>query len=406
MLGYLFDRFPVASETFIAREVEGLARLGIKPKLWALREGDLIAGTELLVNDLRVLPGILSPRSQLAELAAILSHPVRYVDTTLSLIRGCFRSPRTFLAELMRGDAAFALARQLRSEGVTHLHAHFGFVASTVAYAVWKMTRIPFSVSVHAWDIFVNRSMIPEKLSAAAMVMTCTDYAREYLLKTYKRLDPARVVCVHHGLDLTLNAATPARDGAATEVLAVGRMTPKKGFSVLLRAMAIAHHQLSREGRSMRLTLVGDGPRRKPLARLADALGLGDSLHMTGALPQADVREAIRRSHMMAVPSVMGPKGDRDGLPNVVLEAMAAGRAVVASDFSGIPEAVEDGRTGILVRSGDHEDLARALVRLARDRATATRMGLAGREVVESRFSLQRSASRLAEAFATMGAPS
>ncbi len=405
-LGYLLDRFPVPSETFIARELEGLAALGIRPVVFALRASDSPAtgAAANIARGVRVLPSPTSVATAWAKLATMLRSPGRVMRPALGMIRGALRSPRTAPAELLRANSGFCLARELAREGVTHLHAHFGFVPSTVAWFAAHLAGIPWSVSVHAWDIFVNRSMMPEKLLAARRVVTCTDFARGWLHERYPSIPRGHVVTVHHGLDTDRYAPRPLPGGDVTRILAVGRLVPKKGFGVLLRAFARARAALARDGRKATLALVGDGPERPRLERAARELGLAESVRMTGALPTEDVRAEMDRANMLVVPSVPGPRGDLDGLPNVVLEAMALARPVIGSHLSGIPEAVAQGRTGLLVPPGDDETLARAIVRLARDRELALRLGTAGRELARERFSLGLSARALAAVFRDMGA--
>jgi len=406
MLGYLLDRFGVPSETFITREIEGLGRLGIRPKIWALRASDSPAtgAAADIARGVRVLPSPMSVVTAGAKLATMLRSPGRVMRPALGMIRGALNSPSTAPAELLRANSGFCLARALAREGVTHLHAHFGFVPSTVAWFAAHLAGIPWSVSVHAWDIFVNRSMMPEKLLAARRVVTCTDFARGWLLERYPSIPRGHVVTVHHGLDTDRYAPRPLPVGDVTRALAVGRLVPKKGFGVLLRAFARARAALARDGRKATLALVGDGPERPRLERIARELGLGESVRMTGALPADEVRSEMDRANMLVVPSVPGARGDLDGLPNVVLEAMALSRPVIGSHLSGIPEAITDGRTGLLVPPGDDETLARAMVRLARDRELASRLGAAGRELVRERFSLEVSARALAAVFRDMGA--
>lgn len=404
-LAYLVDRFPVASETFIARELEGLAALGIRPLVYALRPSDVTAtgAARAIASAIRVLPSPLGFRTAGAKLLAMLRSPGRAMGPALGMMRGAFRSPMSAPAELVRTNVAFWLAQELRLDGVTHLHAHFGSLPSTVAWYAAHLAGIPWSVSVHAWDIFVNRSMMPEKLLAARRVVTCTDFARRWLLERYPSLRGDRIVTVHHGLDVGTFEATPLPDGPP-RFCAVGRLVAKKGFGVLLRAFARVRGAFKRDEEAPSLTLVGGGPERERLESLARALGLGDSFLMTGSAPQERVREEMARSRALVMPSVRGRGGDMDGLPNVVLESMASGHPVLGSRFSAIPEAVDHGRTGLLVPPGDDEALARAMLTIARDRMLAARMGAAGRRVVEEGFRIKRSVSALAEVFKGLGA--
>jgi len=411
-LAYLVDRFPVPSETFIARELEGLAALGVRPLVYALRSSEMPSDTPAtgtvreIASGVRVLPSPFGFRAAGAKLLTMFRSPGRAMGPALGMISGAFRSPRSAPAELLRTNVAFWLAQELALDGITHLHAHFGSLPSTVAWYAAHLAGIPWSVSVHAWDIFVNRSMMPEKLLAARRVVTCTDFARRWLLERYPSIPGGRIVTVHHGLDIGTFEATPVPDGPP-RFCAVGRLVKKKGFGVLLRAFARVRAALGADGdesRDASLTLVGDGPERAYLESLARALGLGRSFVMTGAAPQERVREEMARSRALVMPSVTGRGGDMDGLPNVILEAMASGRPVIGSRFSAIPEAVDHGRTGLLVPPGNDEALARAMLALARDKWLAARMGEAGRRVVEERFGIERSVAALAEVFKRLGA--
>jgi len=408
-LAYLVDRFPVPSETFIARELEGLAALGIRPLVYALRPSDMPEGAPAtgsareIAGGVRVLPSPFGFRAAGAKLLTMIRSPGHAMGPALGMIRGAFRSPRSAPPELLRTNVAFWLAQELRLDGVTHLHAHFGSVPSTVAWYAAHLAGIPWSVSVHAWDIFVNRSMMPEKLLAARRVVTCTDFARRWLLERYPSIPRSRIATVHHGLDVGTFEPTPL-PGGPPRFVAVGRLVKKKGFGVLLRAFARVRAAPGNCAETPSLTLVGDGPERERLESLARALGLGDSFVMTGAAPQGRVREEMARSRALVMSSVRARGGDMDGLPNVILESMASARPVIGSRLSGIPEAVDDGRTGLLVPPGDDETLARAMLALARDRRLAARMGEAGRRVVEERFGIERSVSALAGVFKTLGA--
>lgn len=388
-LFYLLDGL-APTERFIEREIRGLQAAGVELSVFTLKEAPALEGAI-------PVPRLLSCRAAGCYLAGRLAHPVRATRAMLGLLKAAGRQPRTLPAELLAACRAFWLARQLKREGARHLHAHFGFVASTAAWAIGRTFGIPYSVSVHAWDIFVNRSLLPEKLLGAELVVTCTRYAREHLLRRWPALNAGKVVCVHHGIEPSDYEARPTPGGEELKAVAVGRLVPKKGFDVLLRAAALL------EVTPVSLTIVGDGPEKGRLAALARDLELGPRVRFAGSLPHEAVKEEISRAHVLVAPSVLARGGDRDGLPNVVLEAMALGRPVVASRLSGLPEAVEDGRTGLLVKPGSARALAGGLERLHENRAELGRMGKEARESVEERFSLDLSTRRLLEAFRGAG---
>ncbi len=286
------------------------------------------------------------------------------------------------------GDAetqADAAARHLaRIGGITGVHGYFAHRPAAVAAGAARRLGIRYGFSTHALDARrVPRAQLAALGAGAAVVVCCN-------AETAGELHAAGVEprMVAHGVDLAAFPVTPPPDGPGTALLGVGRFVPKKGFAVLIAALA-------RTTTPHLLCLVGDGPLRGELATAVEEHGLGDRVVLAPRRTHATLPGAYAAADVVVVPSVVAPDGDRDGLPNVVLEAMASGRPVVASDVAAIGSAVAHGVTGLLVPPGDPDKLALALDELAADPARRRAMGRAGRAAVAERFALDRCTATL-----------
>jgi len=382
---YVLKMYPRFSETFILGELLARERAGERIEVVSLRQ-----------------PVDGRFHAALAQLRA----PVTYLPTTSSASEAWrqLRSARSsrqaitaHLDELLAAEAcdavqAVRLAELVRERGITHLHAHFASVATTVARLASRLSGVPYSFTAHAKDIY-HESVDPEdlrrKVADAHHVVTVSDYNLAHLRETYGP-DADRVHRVYNGLDLTEAAWSGPADRPPL-VVAVGRLVEKKGFDVLLDALARLHERQP----EVRAVIAGDGALAGDLRAQRDRLGLQSVVDLPGPLPQTEVRELLARAAVFAAPCVVGPDGNRDGLPTVLLEAMAAGAPAVSTDVTGIPEVVRHERTGLLVPQRDPTALAGALERLLTDPALATRLSMAARALVERSFDIDVQADAL-----------
>lgn len=390
-VGYVLKMYPRFSETFIVSELLAVEAAGTEVEIFSLRS-----------------PVDGRFHESLAEVRA----PVTYlrhagiragdVWATLSAARAELRALPTCLAELLEAPVveavqALELARLVQARGLTHLHAHFGSVATTVARLAALLTGVPFTFTAHAKDIFhesVEPLDLARKLTDAAAVVTVSDFNLTFLRSTYGAA-AGRVIRIYNGLDL---ARFPYDSPAARPpvVAAVGRLVEKKGFLDLLDALAL----LVGQGRSVHLDLVGTGPLEDLLRRRIQENGLAAVVHLHGALPQGQVRRVVQAAAVFAAPCLIAADGNRDGLPTVLVEAMALGTPCVATPVTGIPEVVRDGRTGLLVGESDPPRLAEALGRLLDDAALRVRLAEQARALVEREFDVHRQAEILRGLFA------
>jgi glycosyltransferase involved in cell wall biosynthesis len=263
-----------------------------------------------------------------------------------------------------------------------HLHAHFLHSPAAIAFIARKISRQPYSLSGHAKDIYTT---LPENLVMrcrdAMFVTTCTEANRRYLVEELG-LRSSHVWLCRHGVD-TDRFGDAGASPQVGRILSVGRLVPKKGFDVLIRGCG----ELRRRGAKFELRIVGGGPLRDELNALAAHEGIGDRVHLLGSMSQAEVIAELAAAEVFALSPVVLANGDRDGLPNVVLEAMAAGVPVVASSISGIPEVLTDGVNGRLVETGRPDLLADVLGELLDDAPQRARLATGGRDFVREQCS-------------------
>jgi colanic acid/amylovoran biosynthesis glycosyltransferase len=390
-VGYVLWDFPKLSETFILTELLELERRGVRLHVLALRAP---------VNEPmhESVPRLQAPVAYFPPLSATtlrqgtmtLAHYFRRqrVDAPLAVLRHA-TEPKTL-------GRAITLAHWIEQHRIGHLHAHFASVPASTALAAHRLTGVPFSFTAHAVDLFgpgVSLAGVAQKLRAARFAVTVSDHGLRHL----KRLEPsARLVRIYNGLDLAAFPFATRTPETPPLVLGIGRLVEKKGFEDLVRACAL----LFRQGRDVRALVVGSGPLRRQLEELARELGIADVFHFAGALPREDVAPLYRRAAVVAVPSVVSSNGDREGLPTTLVEAMAAGAPVVATNSPGINELAHHERTSLLVREHDPPGLARAIRRILDEPVLANSLAQAARAEVEERFDVRKSAARLHELFA------
>ena len=400
----LVKGWPRLSETFIAQELRGLELAGLPLHIVSLR----------FPTDKKRHPvhdEIAAPITYLPEY--LHQEPLRVLRGLWRSLRqpGFWRTFRGFMGDLRhditrnrmrRFGQACVLVAEFPAQG-RWLHAHFIHTPASVAdYAARIMGR-GYSVSAHAKDIWTSTDRdLACKLARAAWVVTCTAGGHAHLQSL--AADPARVRLSYHGLNLDrfapFSGSRPPRDGRgeAVQIVSVGRAVPKKGYDVLLRALTLLP-----PGLNWHFTHMGDGGERKALQALAAELGIADRLTWTGAVDQAEVLAAYRASDLFALACRITPDGDRDGLPNVLVEAASQGLACVTTGISGIPELFTDGGNGLLVPPEDASALAAALERAISDPALRDRLGQAAAARVRATLDYHTSIAELVALFRSVG---
>jgi glycosyltransferase involved in cell wall biosynthesis len=399
-VAYLVKTWPRLSETFILNEVIAVERLGAPLRIFSVKPPDP-GPVHTRVREVRARVTYLDlPRNWRAALPAnvrsLVRQPRQYARTLLEALVQAVRhrslaAPRHFLK-------AGYLADLLFREPVAHLHAHFATAPGLVAMYASQLTGVPYSLTAHAKDIYVNRpENLRTRLERARVVATCTEYNRQYLLTHFGPECGGKLHRIYHGLDLSQFPFRPFNPPGPRPplVLSVARLVEKKGLRDLIEAADI----LRRRGRRFRVEIIGTGPLRESLEAQVSGLGLKFQVRLLGAQTHEKVCEAYRRASVFALPCVVTSNGDRDGIPNVLVEAMASGTPVVSTPVSGIPELIESERDGLLVEPNSPQKLAEALDRLLSDPGLGGRLARAARAKIEARFSAEEGARRLLELF-------
>jgi glycosyltransferase involved in cell wall biosynthesis len=423
-VAYILKGFPRLSETFIASEVYRLEQEGLRLRLYVIKPDQDTAHQEI-VDRIEAKPDYLPATTSLSGTSLLrwlagnmhhflpsllrtgLHHPFRTLRAAAAASMQAVRARRSFwawprkvyLKEFLQ--AAMIADKLSAAPEVRLLHAHFCHGATTVAWLAAMITGLPFSFTAHAKDIYCESlnpaGLLRRKMDAARFVVTCTGANQEYL----QTLSHTPVHCIYHGLNadftrlLKEQTESPQRNDHL-RLLAVGRLVAKKGFDIFVEACGI----LRRRGVAFETVIVGeDGDHTEELKRRISAHQLEQSVHLPGPMPQAELFKEFRRATMFCLPCRVLDNGDRDGIPNVLVEAMACGLPVITTGISGIPEVVRDGVNGLLVPTENPEALADALLRISRDQALARQLASEAQATVSQLFDGERFAGDLAALF-------
>lgn len=397
IVAYVANRFPRWGGGWVLNEVRGLLDAGIDLRVFSFRPP---------FDDVAAAPG-MAPW-----IARTTYVPRGSALPCLTAALGCLvRSPLGFLRALgtvwklggrMRRLAhigeVFFLAARIRRDGAAHVHAQHADYLADAALAAARYLDLPFSFTGHANDLYTNPGRLDEKIKAARFVSTCTGFNERWLAARCAGIgvEPSRVARVYHGVDLErFPLRTSPHDVPAGRLVSIGRLKEKKGFPILLEALAL----LKTRGVPCTLAIHGDGDRREELIGLIGRLGLSGEVTLAGTIPHDRIPQVLAQSGTFVLPCIVLANQDRDGIPNTILEAMASGVPVVSTNISGIPEVVRDGESGLLVPERDAAALAAAIERMTRDEALRERCAREGRKVVASHFSIASSGRALAERF-------
>lgn len=403
-VAFIVSRFPKITETFILYEILALERLGVATAVFALRrEKQPVIHPEAVEMMERVhFQPYISRSTVRAHWRYFSRSPVVYVRTVAEVVAGTFGSARMFLGALVALPKAVAFAERMEAGGVTHIHAHFATHPTVAALVAHRLTGIPFSFTAHGSDLHVDKRMLKQKMAAAEFAITYSNYNKEAMAAASSPELGAKVRVIHSGVDLDVFRPPPARGVCAEpRIVCVASLEEVKGHRFLIEACRL----LVARTVPFRLHIVGDGPLRSELMRLVERAGLVDRVVFHGAQTREQVAEILRACDIKVLASYPAPDGRREGMPTVLIEAMASGLPVVSTRLTGIPELVESGRTGILVAPADPVELADALQALCEDVDLRTAMGRAGRERAEQGFDRRRNVKDLAALFGFSGTP-
>lgn len=390
-IAYVLKRYPRFSETFVVSEILAHEAAGLDIAIFALRPS-------LDTHFQDIISRVKAP------VRYLISHGTLPSSEFWQVLQGAAKVLPNFWPklEIAQGEdvhdlhQAILLATQALDLGITHFHAHFGTSATSVARLASHFSGIPYTFTAHAKDIFhegVQPDDLRRKLNDAASVITVSDYNRRYLQQQYDE-SAAHVQRIYNGLDLEqFRFESPLERPA--HILAVGRLVEKKGFADLITACGL----LAQKRPDFSCHIVGTGDLAEPLQQQIDQMGLRPWVTLVGPKPQAEIKRLVRSAAMLVAPCVIGADGNRDGLPTVLLEAMALGTPCISTDVTGIPEALVPDVTGLQVPQHHPTALAMAMDRLLRDDHLRVNLATAARRHIEAQFDIHHNAAQLREVF-------
>lgn len=397
-VAYFTTLYPRATDTFIQREVEYLRLHGLDVSTYSVRRSGSEHDVSESIREEKRRTHYLLPVSPLAliveNISALLRSPLRYVAALRLALRTSRPGLHGLVLQMAYFQEAVLLASRLRSDGIKHLHNHLGDNSGTVTLLAGLLAQVSYSITFHGPHIFFDPThwALREKVRHAHFIVCISHYCRSQVMLFSDAADWSKLKIVHCGVDThrLLPVATRAR---AEKLLYTGRLSVEKGLSVLFESLKL----LGDAGRDYELTLVGDGVDRDRLEALARELGIDRYLVFAGYRSQEEVGEYLRRSDIFILPSFA------EGVPVSLMEAMATGIPVVATNVGGVAELVESERTGLLVPPADSGALAQAIARYQDDHELRRRVASHGRERVIQQYNVEIEGQKLLDFFSTLG---
>lgn len=399
-IAVLLTRFPRLEETFILREIVELERHG-QPVLIVplLRSGETVIDDEARPwIDRALFTPFFSAAILRSNLLVLFRRPLAYLGLLLRLMVITIVRPSTMLRTLAFFPKAVHLSVILPQRGIRHVHAHFASHATTVAYVIASLSRITYSFTVHGPDVFVHRVLLRRKIAGAKFIRCISLFNKAFLCGLYPALTEGKTAVVHSGVHPEPYEQAAARSRhrhSRLRLLSVAALTRSRGFPLLIDACA----RLEKRGLDFECDIAGDGPMRGAIERAIARRNLDSRVRILGALPQHELARLMGAADVFVLPSIIARDGQMDGIPIALMEAMAAGKPVIASLVSGIPELVQHGVSGMLVDAAYPGRIADAVQFLAGDAALRARLGHAGQAKVCGEFDVHRNAAALVSLF-------
>ncbi len=403
VIGYVLKGYPRISETFISNEILQLERLGLTLRLFSMRHPrenfshasikQIRARVDYLPTELLFeLPRLLIPNIFLA-----VKQPERFRKALRLASERYRRSGSTATVKHLLQGGYMANNFLLRHPEIRHLHAHFAHSPTSVAMFASLLSALPFSFTAHAKDIYTSDArQLREKIDKARFVVTCTRHNKEYLSEVAGN-SATPIHCIYHGIDLELfhHAQQTVVSTPPYRLLTVARMTEKKGLPTLYRALAI----LKKQGVEFEHILIGDGDDRERILELIHSLELDGHCHWLGTRTHEEVLGQYRRSDLFVLSCEIAENGDRDGIPNVLVESLAMGVPALSTTVSAIPEILQHGRTGYTVPSAQPQQLAEAMILMLQDQDLRRQLISQGKAWVREQFDNRKWIENLARLF-------
>jgi len=398
-VAYVVSRFPKITETFILREMVALREQGIDIELFplVLEKTETMHKEAVAFKEAAHRSSLLSPKTIAAQFFWLFHKPGTYLALWFEVLFGHLFSLKFLLRALVAFPKAVLFAKEAAETECDHIHAHFATHGATCAYLMHKLTGIPYSFTAHAHDIYVEKPMLKRKLDSASFVATISNFNKNYLKSFYPAVNVDKIHIVHCGVDTATYKAVDRKPepGIAPILLCIASLEEYKGHRYLVEACRL----LKSRGVPFKCLCIGGGDLEADLKDRAATCKISKEMVFLGRLPQDEVRQHLSNASLLVLPSIIARSGKMEGLPVVLMEALAMNIPVVATDISGISELVESEVTGLLVPEKNPSELAEAMERQLSHPKEGMKMAKEGRQRVLSEFDIQDNAALLADLF-------
>lgn len=394
-IAYLIPEFPSVSMTFVTNEMAELKRRNIPLTIFALHGSvnrNLDPKSFSLKNNVDYVYDRMKGNMLSIVFSSIAKKPMKTAGLFLHALKSSVFSLRgkNRISNMGHFIAGLHVGRILEEKNIHHIHAHFAHYPASVAMYASLYSGVTFSFTAHANDIFENQTLLSEKEKSAKKVIVISEFNRKHFE------DQSNLDVVRCGIDLNEYKFVGTQpSNSVLKIGTLGRLVEKKGFDVLLNAAAI----IKKNRVKFELHIAGSGPEKDNLVALADQLGISENIRWEGSMSNEKVSEWLQTLDVFALACKQDRNGDMDGIPVVLMEAMATGIPVISTEISGIPELIKNGLSGMLAKPGCPADFAAALQRFYANRTRMSIVASNARMKIENEFSLERSTDQLIEIF-------
>lgn len=398
-IAYVPSRFPKISETFVLREMIALQEKGMDIELFPLILEDSVVVHEDAkpwLEKLYYYPW-LSLDVLKENVGMFFKRPLRYLKTWGQMVVGNLSNWRFLLRALLIFPKAVRMSVEMQRIGVEHVHAHFATHPALAAWVIHQLTDIPYSMTIHAHDLYVSQTMLKTKARDAAFLITISEFNRRFLLERIDASLAEKIHVIHCGITVDKYIQQPLKrfDASIFSIKSIGSLEPYKGTAYLIRACAL----LKERGIPIHCEIIGGGFLQETLQALIEELDAEDVVSLAGARTQTQVAASLAEGHCYVQPSIITETGKMEGIPVAIMEAMGSGLPVIASNISGISELVQQGKTGYLLPEKDSHALADAIEHVFSEQDEAIGFAEVGRALVIEEYDIEANATQVATLF-------
>lgn len=415
-IAVITNYFPALTETFINNEINGLKKRNISIKTFSIRKPQIDSISKeshnLFYSTIYLLP-INIINFLKAHCYFIFRHPLRYMRLLIFLMTRNYSDNRLHKKNRLRTFFHFCegvyLAKLIKDDSnIKHIHAHYANHSTTLAMVVSELTKIPFSFTAHAYDIWADNLFLKEKVNAAKFVITCAKYGKEVILKNHNIINPDKITTIYHGVNIEKfkmkeRENQNKKENRKINILTIGRLVVEKAQKNLI----LACKTLKEEGYDFQCNIIGDGPLFKDLQEVIFKNKLDKVVSLVGKVFQEEIVKYYQNADIVVLPSIRikinGTEIDSDNLPNVLLESLSMGIPSIASNIAAIPELIKHKETGILVQPDDVGAIADAIKLLIKDKKLANNIAENGRTFICENFDVEKSLDQIVKLYHSNG---